>query len=205
MGRIYLRLNGKVYKLTSIKAGKDNSIYLATSLGPLYKGRGGDGHKFTYHPDGKSWMTQDMTTKNFSNTTGPDLPNKGTGLAKSLPRYKNNKVYSKDFEVNLPLTEVTTIQHIKFGHSYYDLRTFNADDMLARATNQKKTDGATIVDGRQYKHLTLRFFLVGKPYLNAGLAQITAKEKYFFEHPRLGIYVVVAIFDRWLGEKNDTK
>lgn len=201
IGKLYIRLNGGLYKIARIKAGSDGSIYIATPLGVMHKGHGVDGNKFTYHPDGKSWLTSELQLKNIDTAEVDNVLRRLEGWKSSGLGLKNGKLYTRDFDVKVPLADVQEILNLKYAISYKDIHTLNVKEMMAEVTDQCKIGTATVIDVRQYKHLTLRFYVVGRAYLDDGLQKLGLREKFYFDYPKLKLYVVVALTDEWTGEK----
>jgi hypothetical protein len=203
IGILYIRIEGGLYKIASIKAGADGSIYIATPLGAYHKGNGIDGNKFTYHPDGKSWMTSELRLKDFGVSVPDEVLRQLEGWKSSGLGIKNGKLYTRDFDVKVPLAEVKEMISLKYGISYSNIKTLDHKRLMAEATNQRKINMATVIDGRLYTNLSLHFFVVGSAYLNDGLERLGIAEKHYFKHPALDLYVIVAATDEWAGDKEN--
>lgn len=201
-GILYLRLPGGLYKLANIKIGADSSIYILSALGPYHSGRGFDPSKFTYHPDGKSWMTTQMRFEDLGVTIPDEMVRQIEGWQSSGLGFKNGKLYTKDFDVKIPLAEVQELLYLKFAMSYNDIKSINADKMLAKAGDPKKISQARVIDSRMYHHLTIRFYVVRKDYLLAARDHFRPAEIFEFEHPKLPIVIIAALLDEWIGDKD---
>lgn len=200
-GILYIRLSGGLYKIASIKVGADNSIYIFTALGPDHTGQGIDPSKFTYHPDGKSWMTSQMRFEDLGATIPDEMVRQLEGWQSSGLGFKKGKLYTKDFDVKVPLDEVKELLYLKYAMSYNDIKAINADRMLAKADDPKKISQAKVIDSRMYKHLTIRFYVVHTDYLQAARDHFRPAETFEFEHPKLPLVIIAALKDEWAGDK----
>jgi len=200
MGIIYLRLNNKLYKVASIKTGSDGSVYIANPLAPTHKGQGVDSIKFTYHPQGQSWMTSELRFSDFGAIIPDEIIRQLEGWKQSGLGIKANKLYTKDFGTNIPLSEIEDLLPLKYGISLRDLNQY-ADENMDKANDQKKIKIAKVIDGRDYKDLTIRFFMAGRSNLQVALKQFRLKEVLQFEHPTFPIYLIAVLSDEWTGEK----
>lgn len=202
VGILYIRLSSDLYKIANIKTGSDNSIYIFSALGPYHAGRGVDPGKFTYHPDGKSWMTSQMHFDDLGVTIPDEMVRQLEGWQSSGLGFKNGKLYTKDFDVKVPLADVKELLYLKFAMSYNDIQTINADTMLAKADDPKKISQAKVIDSRRYKHLTIRFYVVHTDFLQAAREHFRPAEMFEFEHPRLPLIIIAALLDEWAGDKD---
>lgn len=203
IGRLYIRIDGRIYKIATMQAGKDGSIYIGIPLGSGLQGQGVGGHKFTYHPDGNNWMTSELYLKDFGSQVPDETIKQLQGWEDSGLGMRNGKLYSKKYAVNTPLTDVWDMMKLRFGISYRDIHN-DYKDRFEETTQHRKISTATIIDGKPYKHLTLSFYFVRQQYLALGLQSLGAVEKYYFEHshPRLNtLYIVVVVTDEWAGDK----
>jgi hypothetical protein len=203
---IYIQIDDLLYKIVTLKTGSDGSIYIATPLGAYPLSSGITNTKFTYHPDGKTWTTSTLDLSSIGidmvefNEKAPDTL-RAMGLG-----YKNNKIYTSDFGVDIPLDQINEVVYTKFGVSYFNIATINSkSEILAIAKSSKKIDLATIIDGSNYGDITLRFYLVPERHLQERMEKAASShiEAYSFKHPTYGFYIVASVEDEWLGEKHE--
>jgi len=196
IGILYIRLANDLYKIANIKVGSDGSIYIFTAQGPYHAGLATDPSKFTYHPDGKSWMTSQLR-QHVILAPIADSIRKLSGFG-----FQNGKFYSKDFETKLPLAEVKELLYLRFGMSYNDIAHIDTN-LLAQANDPKKIGQAKIIDGKAYRHLTVRFYVTHNDYLLAARDHFCSAEIFEFRHSSLPLTIIAALLDEWTGSTEE--
>ena len=188
IARLYLRRERDIIYLSSIFVEtKDASIYISTPVGEEYKKLGMNNVKSSYHPDGQSHLTSQITNlKNIDDNTKRKTA-KGLG-------FKGDKVYASSLKAQ-PLSEIDDIVQIGQGASFKDIN--NLSHGFYKVVNYEDIKwGSIIIDSKRYKDLSLNYFLIPKDKLSDAAGHVE-DDYYVFPHPTMELSIVVHIFDFW--------
>lgn len=171
---IKLKLSDGVYKLASVLRAKDKSIYIAFPVSGIAQSidKGIKNIKFSYHPTGKNHMKM----KQGDNTESVLSPEKPT------------------------LDKIRGIMPTNFVMSFFDINTINHNTlMLDKSASKHKYDTLFEIDAKEYKDLTINFFLAKKGFFDID----KVKESYMqILVINLGdIEFIATTKDVWLGKK----
>jgi len=169
---INIRIQEFVYKVASVIRGNDGSFYFVYSSSQYVENSlpGANPIKYTYHSSGKrSRFTVGQTNKRIAEF-GEEL-----------------RVPIKDIE-----SSVGTIYL-----SFFDINSLSTE-MLDLSSTKRGYDKVWVIDSKEYKHLTIRFFLVDEPF---SMRELRKKYKEVFHYSCGDINVVGVTEDAWLIDK----
>lgn len=170
---IDIKLPDDTYKLISVTVGSDNSLYFHNSSNNFIKENIGENApiKFSYHNSGKSHLT---------------FGSEGKRLV-TIP-----------FPKNIPLDNLTGIIGTHYMMSFWDINTINANKkILDKSNGRNKYAHKFIIEGENYKNLTITFGLANK---NVEMKfENRYKEWRKFELEKFDL--LVGINDEWRGKE----
>ncbi len=188
IGKIFLRREKDIiYLLNVFVETKDGSIYFSMPLSDEQKRLGMSSVKTSYHPNGQTHLTSQITQLGkIADETKRQTTN---GLG-----FKGDKVYSASMK-NVPLSEIEDVVKVGQGASFNDINSISHSTLKIVEFEDIKW-GSHIIDSKKYFHLSLNYFLVPKSLAAQGRGFFD-NEYCMLSHPTLDIFIVVRIFDHW--------
>lgn len=203
LGDIYIKFDKKIFKAISLKYDDDNSVYIIFQRG-RDASKSLKGTKFTYHPDGKNWLSGTPRNASLGKKGIEEFLRRSADMLLAMGMTfstKDKRIYTARSERGLPLNQINKVVELSYI-SLYDISTINSNaEMLALADDERKIAAATIVDVSTYKSLTIRFYLVPDHLLQSALKEVRTKglDAYSFKHPAYDLHIVTTLEDRWTG------